>query len=114
MTDLIPVALIYAMVLTLWWRCPSWAAQQGFYILFAIVITMAVQLVGVYLVFASLIMPALVTTKLPTAYLIGAAGYILGLYLSTILDLPAGAVIVCTLALTSIIIAFFVRLKASS
>jgi zinc/manganese transport system permease protein len=100
--DLIPVVLIYAAVIVIWWRWPMWAQQQGFYILFAIVITMAVQLIGVYLVFASLIMPALVTTRLHIAYLIGGLGYVLGLYLSTILDLPAGAVIVCTLALVSI------------
>ncbi len=100
--DLIPVALIYAAVIAIWFSLPLWAQQQGFYILFAIVITVAVQLVGVYLVFASLIMPALVTTRLRIAYLIGGIGYILGLLLSTVLDLPAGALIVCTLALVSI------------
>lgn len=100
--DIIPVALIYLAVLIIWWRKPLWAQQQGFYLLFAICITLAVQLVGVYLVFASLIMPALVTTRLHVAYLIGAIGYLCGLYLSAIFDLPAGAVIVCTLALVSV------------
>ena len=32
--------------------------QIGFYVLFALVVTQSVQLVGIYLVFASLIVPA--------------------------------------------------------
>jgi len=62
-----------------------------------------VQLVGVYLVFASLILPAIATRRqdghggLWLGYLLGAAGYALGLLLSLLLDLPAGALIVCSL-----------------
>jgi len=61
-------------------------------------------LVGVYLVFASLIVPALATAgmrgrgRLVAAYVIGALGYVLGLGLSAVLDLPSGALIVWTLA----------------
>ena len=57
-----------------------------------------------YLVFASLIVPALATAgmrgrgRLMAAYLIGAAGYVSGLVLSALLDLPSGAMIVWTLA----------------
>jgi zinc/manganese transport system permease protein len=60
--------------------------------------------VGVYLVFSSLIIPALATRglagrrRLVVAYGVGAAGYALGLLLSAVLDLPSGAVIVWTLA----------------
>jgi zinc/manganese transport system permease protein len=67
-----------------------------------------VQLVGVYLVFASLIMPALATSRLKIAYLVGMVGYGMGLILSNILDLPAGAMIVLMLAISSII-AFLLR-----
>jgi zinc/manganese transport system permease protein len=72
--------------------------------LFALAITASVQLVGVYLVFASLIVPALATAGLSgprrtvTAYAIGACGYVAGLVLSAMLDLPSGAMIVWTLA----------------
>jgi zinc/manganese transport system permease protein len=72
--------------------------------LFALAITASVQLVGVYLVFASLIVPALATAGLAgprrtvTAYAIGASGYVTGLILSAMLDLPSGAMIVWTLA----------------
>ena len=76
----------------------------GFYGAFALAVTASVQLVGVYLVFSSLIVPALATGPEPgrrrviVAYGIGAAGYALGLALSALFDLPSGAVIVWTLA----------------
>jgi len=85
----------------------GWARRLGrfgFYALFAIAVTASVQLVGVYLVFTSLIVPALATrrsagrTRLVRGYAIGAIGYALGLALSALFDLPAGAIIVCTLA----------------
>lgn len=80
----------------------------GFYGVFALAVTASVQLVGVYLVFSSLIIPALATQtcqgkrRLATAYALGASGYALGLALSALLDLPSGAVIVWTLAACAI------------
>ena len=80
----------------------------GFYGAFALAVTASVQLVGVYLVFSSLIIPALATSgerrrRRPfVAYAIGATGYALGLALSALFDLPSGAVIVCTLALCAL------------
>ncbi|MEJ8848936.1 metal ABC transporter permease [Variovorax rhizosphaerae] len=85
----------------------GWVARLGrfgFYGVFALAVTASVQLVGVYLVFSSLIIPALGTLghagtkRFVLAYGIGAAGYGLGLALSALLDLPSGAVIVWTLA----------------
>ena len=76
----------------------------GFYAVFAIAVTASVQLVGVYLVFSSLIVPALATgtrtgrARHAWAYGIGAAGYAAGLALSALFDLPAGAIVVCALA----------------
>ena len=76
----------------------------GFYGVFALAVTASVQLVGVYLVFSSLIIPALATRaqrgkrRIGIAYGLGAAGYALGLALSALFDLPSGAVIVWTLA----------------
>jgi zinc/manganese transport system permease protein len=75
-----------------------------FYAVFALAITVSVQLIGVYLVFTSLIVPALATagmqgrSRLVAAYLIGVFGYVSGLALSAVLDLPSGAMIVWTLA----------------
>ncbi len=85
----------------------GWVARLGrfgFYAVFAIAVTASVQLVGVYLVFSSLIIPALGSRtqvgrkRYIVAYAIGAAGYALGLALSAIFDLPSGAVVVWTLA----------------
>jgi zinc/manganese transport system permease protein len=75
-------------------------SRLGFYLIFALAVTASVQLVGVYLVFASLIVPSLAVRhyrekrRLPYAYLIGVLGYGAGLLLSTIFDLPSGALIV--------------------
>jgi zinc/manganese transport system permease protein len=81
----------------------------GFYGAFALAITASVQLVGVYLVFSSLIIPALATRvhrgprRMMIGYGLGTAGYALGLALSALFDLPSGAVIVWTLAVCGIL-----------
>ena len=95
-----------------------WRALQGrlggalFYALFAVAVTLSVQLLGVYRVFASLVLPALVAPRrgLAMGYLAGALGYGLGLAASAALDLPAGPSVVCALALASA--ALGVRLRA--
>jgi zinc/manganese transport system permease protein len=102
--QLVPAAVLSAALLGfMWWRRGRLAGLV-FYGLFALAITASVQLVGVYLVFASLIVPALATAgmrgrgRLLAAYAIGAAGYVSGLALSAVFDLPSGALIVWTLA----------------
>ena len=102
-TSLIPVAILYAVLLGLWFTMRARLGQIGFYILFALVVTQSVQLVGVYLVFASLISPALAARRFPerlrlaTGYTAGIAGYLLGLVASALYDWPTGAVIVVAL-----------------
>ena len=99
------------LLLALWRGWVERLGRYGFYAAFAIAVTASVQLVGVYLVFSSLIIPALATLgltgrrRLATGYAIGAAGYALGLALSAVLDLPSGAVIVWTLAATGVVAA---------
>jgi zinc/manganese transport system permease protein len=84
-------------------------SRLGFYLIFALAVTASVQLVGVYLVFASLIVPSLGVRnhrdgrRLPLAYLIGIGGYAAGLLLSTVFDLPSGALIVWCLTLLAIL-----------
>ena len=97
-------AITAVLSLALWLGWVERLGRYGFYAAFAIAVTASVQVVGVYLVFSSLIIPALATRKLigkqrfVTGYALGAAGYALGLALSALLDLPSGAVIVWTLA----------------
>jgi len=92
-------AAVYAAILALWFGARARLGHVGFYTLFAVTVTVSVQLVGLYLVFATLIVPPLATRhmtrrRLPAAWLLGIAGYALGLVLSTALDLPSGPVIV--------------------
>ncbi len=102
--QLIPAAVLSALLLVFIWLRRDRLVGLVFYALFAVAITASVQLVGVYLVFASLIVPALATAgmrgpwRLATAYAIGVLGYVLGLCLSAVFDLPSGALIVWTLA----------------
>ncbi len=102
--QLIPAAVLSVVLLGFMWLRRGRLAGLAFYGLFALAITASVQLVGVYLVFASLIVPALATAgmrgrgRLTAAYVIGAMGYVTGLALSAVLDLPSGALIVWTLA----------------
>jgi len=99
--------IVSLSVLIAWFVLKAQRNAAAFYGLFAISITVAVQMVGVYLVFASLIIPALGSrsfpekSKLPAAYGIGAAGYGIGLVLSALLDLPAGPAIVWMLAIVA-------------
>ena len=96
-------AAVYALVLAGWFGFRERLGRIGFYVLFALTVTASVQLVGLYLVFASLIVPPLATRRmvrrrLAASWTLGVVGYAAGLVLSTALDLPTGAVIVWTLA----------------
>jgi len=109
--SLIPVAVLYALILAAWFGFGRKLGRVGFYVLFALAVTASVQLVGVYLVFASLIMPALGARGMPekpglaAAFVLGVAAYAAGLILSTLFDLPSGALIVWCLAICAIIMA---------
>lgn len=110
--QLIPLAVVTGLILLLWFNFQL-NRKMGFYLLFAMAVTSSVQLVGVYLVFASLIVPALgsrhftARTSLAVAYSIGVFGYGLGLILSSLLDLPSGAVIVWMLSLIALLSGVF-------
>ena len=104
------VALIYGVIVALWFAFGERLGRIGFYVLFGCTVTVSVQLVGLYLVFITLVMPALATWyarryRFLKAYLIGALGYALGLAASVASDLPSGAAIVC--AMSAIGIAVF-------
>ena len=107
--SLLPVLLVYAVILVLWFGFRERLGRGGFYVLFACAVTISVQLVGVYLVFAGLIIPAMATRKfqsrrLLAAYATSAAGYAVGLVLSSLFDLPSGAVIVWSMAVIAVMV----------
>ena len=115
-----PVALLYAIVLALWFWLHPRSGGLLFYLAFAIVVTASVQIVGIYLVFASLIIPALATaglkrgSRLVAGYLVGAAGYLVGILVSFWMDLPTGAVIVWSLALIALLAGLVISDKRRS
>jgi len=95
-------ALAYAVLLGVWFGLGPRIGRTGFYLVFACAVTVSVQLVGLYLVFTTLIVPALATRyfmrwRLAAGYALGALGYAAGLALSLVSDLPAGPLIVCTM-----------------
>ena len=96
------VAGVYVVLLVAWFVFRERLGRSGFYVIFALAVTASVQLVGVYLVFASLIMPALATRKigrgLTAGYLTGAVGLAAGLTLSALFDLSTGPTVVTTMA----------------
>lgn len=92
-------ALIYAAIIGVWFGFGERIGRAGFYVLFACAVTVSVQLVGLYLVFITLIVPALATRhfvrhRIVASYALGAAGYALGLAASLFSDLPPGPLIV--------------------
>ena len=117
MTDLLagqilwvqPSQLILSGALTGALLVALWVARQShrlFYALFAVAITLSVQLVGVYLVFATLIIPALATVRIAShrrryqvAYGLAMVAYAAGLICSALFDFPSGPLIVWSLAL---------------
>ena len=110
-TQLIVLGLISAVAIAVWYTQDLVNNKVLFYGVFAIVITASVQIVGVLLVFASLIVPALATQHAPKrwrlmiAFNIGVAGYLFGLIASAVLDISTGAAIVCTLVFAALLTA---------
>ena len=107
------LAAVTALLATLWFVGRTW--RLTFYGVFACAVTASVQMVGVYLVFASLIVPALAVRSMPVrrgvawGVLAGSLGYGLGLLASARWDLPAGPVIVWALVITAFAIHALVR-----
>lgn len=115
-TDLLPVLIAYSAILALWaWRDFT-RERLLFYGAFAVAITLSVQIVGVLLVFASLIVPALASRSLPpawriiVAFNIGVVGYATGLVASAITDFPTGATVVCTVVAVAVVSAKILHL----
>ncbi len=110
------VGIAYAAILALWLGVGARLGRAGFYVLFAIAVTLSVQMVGLYLVFATLIVPPLATRRmtrgrLPAAWAVGVVGYALGLLLSTSADLPSGPMIVWVLVAVAVIAEGILRLR---
>jgi len=107
-------ALIYAAILALWFGFRERLGRIGFYVLFACAVTVSVQLVGLFLVFITLVVPALATYysrrhRFFKAYTVGVLGYAVGLLASLWLDLPSGSMIVCAIVAAGVLVGFLGR-----
>lgn len=117
---LLPIVLLYAVLLAVWFGARERIGRAGFYVTFAFAITAAVQVVGVYLVFASLILPALATrrlhgkARLMSGYALGALSYLGGIVISALFDLPTGAVVVWTMAAFSVVGGYLINRGAKA
>ena len=106
--QLVRAAVLTAAFLFIWFRFRERLGTVGFYVLFSLMVTTSVQLVGVYLVFTTLIVPALATYRhrpsrqLRLGLALGVASYVIGLAVSLVTDLPSSPVIVWAMALLGI------------
>ncbi|GAA5170044.1 metal ABC transporter permease [Viridibacterium curvum] len=115
-TQLWAMACVTAAIGLLWQLGGAFRQHRLFFhAVFALAVTASVQLVGVYLVFACLIVPALATRgldglrRMVAGYLLGALAFVVGLALSALADLPAGAVIVLGMAALALPAALLAR-----
>ncbi len=119
-SSLVPISVLYAIVLAIWFTLRPRFGALLFYLTFAVVVTASVQIVGIYLVFASLIVPALATTgirrgnRLIAGYLVGATSYLAGIVLSFVLDLPTGAVVVWCMAGIAVMVGLVISDKRTA
>jgi zinc/manganese transport system permease protein len=108
--QLLRAGILTALVLLAWFNGRAWLGRVGFYVLFAVTVTVSVQLVGVYLVFTSLIVPAIATYRyaarrqLVIGYALSAVSYAGGLVVSALSDLPSSAVIVWVMAAVGLLV----------
>lgn len=105
-------APVYAFILAAWFLWPRMRRGIWFYLLFSAAITSSVQLAGVFVVFASLIAPALgasaITTSrraLSAAYAVALWGLVMGFAAAILTDLPAGPMLVCGFMLAALMAA---------
>jgi zinc/manganese transport system permease protein len=108
--QLLRAAVLTAVFLAVWYTLRERIGRTGFYVLFAFVVTASVQIVGVYLVFTTLIVPAVAVYRLPrqqqlpVGLALAFASYLIGLAVSAVVDLPSSPVVVWTMVLFGIIV----------
>lgn len=107
-------AAVYALILFMWFGKSS-LRERFFYLLFPVAITLSIQLVGIYMVFASLIMPALgallYKRMLLAGYVIAGVALSAGLFVSVAADLPTGPVLVCAYAVSAAFVGCYMLFK---
>jgi zinc/manganese transport system permease protein len=109
-SQLVRAGVLTAIFLVVWFKWRERLGRIGFYVLFAFMVTLSVQLVGVYLVFTSLIVPAVATYRharnrqLAFGYALAFGSYVVGLALSVVTDLPSSPVIVWAMGVIGLLV----------
>jgi zinc/manganese transport system permease protein len=125
--DVVRVSALYGAIALVHWLCRRPLARLSFggtvagarlwdfvfYLTFGVVVTSSVRIAGVLLVFAYLIVPAVIgaavastpTRRLLGGWSVGSAASVLGLAASYRFDLPPGATIVATLGVALLCVA---------
>jgi len=108
--QLVRTAILTAVFAFVWFLWREKIGRIGFYVLFAFVVTASVQLVGVYLVFTTLIVPAVATYRhlsrrqLWYGYALAIGSYVVGLGVSLVTDLPSSAAIVWAMGVLGLLV----------
>lgn len=105
---------LYLGGFAVWIFVPRVRSGLWFFSLFAVVVTASVQLVGIYVVFASLILPALAVNTLVNrrpffATFCSGVAIILGIVAATMADMPAGPMLVFAYATMAIVFRLVAR-----
>lgn len=113
--DLAPLALATAPITALAWRRPRLLDDSRvFYPCFAVLVSLSVPLLGLYLVFATLIVPALATraARSPAVGLaVGVSGLAAGLAISLLTDLPSGPAVMLALIASALLARLMARAR---
>jgi zinc/manganese transport system permease protein len=108
--QLVRTAVLTLVFCVAWFGWRERIGRVGFYVVFALMVTAAVQLVGVYLVFTTLIVPAVATYRLAAkrqlgiGYALAIGSYVIGLAASVVTDLPSSPAIVWAMALLGLLV----------
>ena len=99
----------------MWFMRPTVRNGIGFYLIFALAITSSVQMVGVYVVFASLILPALATLNIQrphgTAWACGVLSVFCGTVAAIVLDAPSGPITVVSYVVVTVLVVTIRNIK---
>ena len=106
---------LYIVAGLIWYLIPRLQGGFPFYAIFAVVITASVQLVGVYVVFASLVFPALSVSaledkKILAAVACGLVSILSGIAGSLAFDTAAGPMLVLAYAIVGLLFRLFIYL----
>jgi zinc/manganese transport system permease protein len=110
-TQLLVLGAVVAGAMAVWYVRDLANERLLFYGVLAAVIAASVQIAGVFLVFASLVVPVLATRHAPPrwrliiAFNLGVVGFVLGLVAAAVLDISAGASVVGALAVLAVLAA---------